>query len=108
MDQMTSTLSRIQGCNGYLGNKWMPVHVWQLSQEKTIWQYNHNQVPTKPMCHKMALAVAYVTTPLRGCKRTSPRACLTLVPPSMAQSMRCYQRHVPDRDYGILLVNAPG
>lgn len=31
-------------CNRYLGNKWMAVHMWQLSQDKTTWQYN--QLPT--------------------------------------------------------------
>lgn len=35
------------GCNGYLRNEWMTVHVWQLSQEKTIWQYNLKPSPDK-------------------------------------------------------------
>lgn len=93
---MISTLSKTLESNRYLGNKWMTICVWQLSQDKTIWQYNIKPTTDKTSMSQHGIRCGMHKEPTKGVCEGVPKGP-TLVLPTTAKSMRCYQWHVPDR-----------
>lgn len=85
----------------------MAVHMRQLSQDKTTWQYNQLPTTDKTNVSQNGIRRGTHEEASEGVCENVPQS-LILVPPPPAKSMRRYQWHVADRDYEHAPVNAPG